>query len=97
MYPWIEPSANSFVAPIANRSGLIRWAIDLRYNAPGAGDYFAYEAGFLARSRAHPERVLRDPKAFVRLRKEHEPVGKVDRLEQWLPQAQETFSRPPRV
>jgi hypothetical protein len=80
---------------IANRSGLIRWAIDLRYNAPEAGDYFAYEAGFLARSRARPDDVLRDADAFVRMRVEHTPRGKVDRLARWLPQARETFSRPP--
>lgn len=41
-------------------SGLIRWAADLRYNAPEAGDYGPGEAGFLARSTKNPGLVLTD-------------------------------------
>lgn len=31
----------------ANTSGLIRWAADVRYNGPEAGNYYPYETGFL--------------------------------------------------
>lgn len=72
-----------------NTSGLIRWATDLRYNAPEAGDYGPGEAGFLARSRRHPDQVLGDWQAFDRLRKGHVPQSKVDRS--WLRYDEETF------
>ena len=77
---------------IDNSSGIIRWAADLRYNAPEAGDYGPQEAEFLARSRATPEDVLTDWKEFDRLRKEHVPQTKVDRI--WLQYHEETFLNP---
>ncbi|MBM3278573.1 MAG: phytanoyl-CoA dioxygenase family protein [Candidatus Handelsmanbacteria bacterium] len=76
-----------------NTAGVIRWAADLRYNAPEAGDYYPNEAGFLARSKSHPDQVLRDAAAFDRLRREHRPAGAVDRT--WLKQAEETFVKKP--
>ncbi len=72
-----------------NRSGLIRWAADLRYNAPQAGDYGPGEASFLARSRARPGDVVTDWREFVRLRENHVPAGDIDR--KWLKQDDETF------
>ena len=75
-----------------NRSGLIRWAADLRYNAPEAGDYGPGEAGFLARSKESPDKVLADWRQFDRLRKEHEPRSKVDRT--WQKYDEETFLDP---
>jgi hypothetical protein len=76
-----------------NTSGQIRWATDLRYNAPEAGDYFPYEAEFLARSKTTPENVLTEFEVFRTLRTEHQPAGSVDRS--WLPQKDETFIKPP--
>jgi phytanoyl-CoA hydroxylase len=73
-----------------NTSGLIRWATDLRYNAPEAGDYGPGEAGFLARSARTPDRVLTDCREFNHLRKEHVPQSKVDRS--WLKYDEETFA-----
>jgi len=75
-----------------NNSGLIRWAADLRYNAPEAGDYGPGEAGFLARSAAAPDTVLQDWRAFVHLRRTHVPRSKVDRS--WFKYDQETFLDP---
>lgn len=75
-----------------NTSGLVRWATDLRYNAPAAGDYGPGEAGFLARSKETPEKVLTDWRQFDRLRKEHVPQSKADRS--WLKYDQETFLDP---
>ena len=75
-----------------NDSGLIRWAADLRYNAPEAGDYGPGEAGFLARSAAAPAEALTDWREFVRLRQEHVPRSKVDRS--WLRYDEETFLDP---
>lgn len=63
----------------ANLSGKIRWAADLRYNAPEAGDYYTSEAGFLARSAKHADKVLTDPQAFESLRKSHVGTGSIDR------------------
>jgi phytanoyl-CoA hydroxylase len=72
-----------------NTSGLIRWAADLRYNAPAAGDYGPGEAEFLARSTETPEETLRDWRQFIRLRQEHVAQSKVDRS--WLNYDEETF------
>ena len=80
---------------IPNRSGLIRWAADLRYNAPEAGNYGPGEAGFLARSKRSPSQVLTDWEQFDRMRTTHVPEGKVDRS--WLTQAEETFEKPPHL
>ena len=75
-----------------NPSGLIRWAVDLRYNAPEAGDYGPGEAGFLARSTKTPAQVFTDWREFDRLRKEHVPQSKADRV--WLKYDEETFLDP---
>ena len=56
-----------------NTSGHIRWAADLRYNAPSAGDYGPGEAKFMARSPSSPHDVTTDWRDFVRMRKEHTP------------------------
>ena len=72
-----------------NRSGLVRWAVDLRYNAPEAGDYGPGEASFLARSSKRPDEVLTDWHAFDQLRKTHVPASTVDR--KWLKHHEETF------
>jgi len=77
-----------------NTSGLIRWAADLRYNSDQAGDIYPYEAEFLARSKKHPEKICKSASEFVAIRKNHKPVGGVDRT--WLKEADETFVKPPR-
>lgn len=77
-----------------NTSGLIRWAADLRYNAPAAGDYYPFEAEFLARSAVHPERVIRDEAAYIALRRQpRRPDAAIDR--HWLKEADETFKHGP--
>ena len=78
-----------------NRSGLIRWAADLRYNTPEAGDYGPGEASFLARSKERPEKILNDRRAFNQLRQNHVPAGEVDR--KWLKQDQESFLHPENI
>jgi ectoine hydroxylase-related dioxygenase (phytanoyl-CoA dioxygenase family) len=79
-----------------NTSGQIRWAADLRYNAPAAGNYYPSEAEFLARSAASPDAVLADAEAFFTLRREHtpDPAAAIE-PRGWLPQADETFIKPP--
>ena len=72
-----------------NTSGLIRWATDLRYNAPEAGDYGPQEAEFLARSSKNPDDVVTDWREFVHLRRKHEPKSEVDRS--WLSYEEEIF------
>lgn len=69
-----------------NNSGLIRWATDLRYNAPEAGNYYPFEAEFLARSQKSPEKVITDWREFYRLRNEHVLGGSIDRG--WLKEEQ---------
>ena len=79
-----------------NNSSLIRWAADLRYNSPAAGDYYPFEAQFLARSPSDPRKVLTEVADFARLRAEHVlPAPAVRRA--WLKQAEETFIKPPPV
>ena len=63
-----------------------------KFTAPAAGDYGPGEAGFLARSKEAPEKVLTDWRQFDRLRKEHVPQSKADRS--WLKYDQETFLDP---
>ncbi len=77
-----------------NTSGLIRWATDLRYESPEVGDFFPYEAAFMARSKKAPQSVLRDPHAFHTLRTQHVSKGGVDRW--WLREDDETFIKKPR-
>ena len=77
---------------IPNNSGLIRWAADLRYNTPEAGDYGPFEAEFLARSTATPGAVMTDWREFDHLRKNHVSTGKIDRT--WLRHDEETFLHP---
>ena len=57
-----------------NKSGLMRWAADLRYNhpaadgaSPGSGTSLS-EPGFLARSVQRPQDVLTDHRAFAAVR-----------------------------
>ncbi len=78
-----------------NTSGRIRWAADLRYNPPAAGNYYPYEAEFIARSPSRPDTVLRDWRAFRELRRTHQPNGVVDRT--WKKQPDETFIKPIRL
>lgn len=73
-----------------NSSGLIRWSVDLRYNDVSAGDYYPYEAGFLARSRSNHGEVVTDWREFARLRKDHQPQVAINR--QWLRWEEETFA-----
>ncbi len=80
-----------------NVSGLIRWATDIRYNAPEAGDYYPWEAEFVARSPSHPEKVVSDPEAFERIRTEHKRPTGSNRKRPWLKQKEETFMEPPQV
>ena len=80
-----------------NVSDLIRWATDIRYNAPEAGDYYPWEAEFVARSPSHPENVVSDPEAFERLRMEHKRPTGFARKRPWLKQNEETFIEPPPV
>lgn len=47
-----------------NRSEGIRWSFDLRYQPPGLPTGRDFFPGFLARSAAHPQRVLRDAHAW---------------------------------
>ncbi len=41
----------------ANRSDSVRWSVDLRYQPTDQDPMRRHGAGFLARSREHPERV----------------------------------------
>ena len=72
-----------------NTTNYIRWATDLRYNTPEVGDYGPGEAGFLARSKKNPAKVITDWREFDRVRKEHTPQSTVDRT--WLRYDEETF------
>ncbi|MBI3972940.1 MAG: phytanoyl-CoA dioxygenase family protein [Chloroflexi bacterium] len=54
-------------ASLANESGDIRWSMDLRYNPIGEPTGRPAFPAFVARSKAHPERVLRDPGKWAQL------------------------------
>ena len=50
---------------LPNRSGSLRWSMDLRYHPTGQATGRPAFPGFVARSRAHPETELRDPRAWA--------------------------------
>lgn len=54
-------------ASLPNRSDDIRWSFDLRYNPIGQPTGRGAFPGFVARSRAHPEKELRDAEAWAGL------------------------------
>jgi phytanoyl-CoA hydroxylase len=49
---------------LPNETDGIRWSFDLRFQPPGLPTGREFYPGFLARSAAHPEQVLRDPVAW---------------------------------
>lgn len=56
----------------ANTSGRVRWAADLRYAAPSAGNYFPQEASFLAASADETNPALvTDWKDWAEIRRSH--------------------------
>ena len=52
---------------LANNSDDVRWSFDLRYNPIGQPTGRDLFPGFVARSRANPESVLRDPATWEKL------------------------------
>lgn len=54
-------------ASLPNESDDIRWSMDLRYNPTGQPTGRPAFPPFLARSRRHPEAVLRDPQRWAQL------------------------------
>ena len=52
---------------LENQSEDIRWSFDLRFNLAGQPTGRPAFPEFVARSRSHPERVLRDPEAWAAL------------------------------
>ena len=50
---------------LSNRSQDMRWSFDLRYNPIGQATGREAFPGFVARSRAHPARALRDPEIWA--------------------------------
>ena len=51
---------------LPNRSGSLRWSMDLRYHPVGQATGRPAFPGFVARSRANPQSELRDPAAWAR-------------------------------
>ena len=49
---------------LPNKSHEIRWSFDLRYNPIGQSTGRGAFPGFIARSQAHPEQILKDPSAW---------------------------------
>ena len=82
-----------------NTAGVMRWAADLRYNVPEAGDFYPYEGGFLGRSAA-PAGAVTDWREYVRMRNAHQvDQAVVERNRalggrQYKSAADETFARP---
>jgi hypothetical protein len=54
-------------ASLANESEDIRWSMDLRYNPTGEASGRPAFPSFVARSRAHPEQELHDPRRWAAL------------------------------
>ena len=54
-------------ASLDNRSDTIRWSFDLRYQPIGQPTGRSVFPGFIARSKAHPERALTDPEEWAGL------------------------------
>jgi len=70
---------------LANESDDLRWSFDLRYNPIGQSSGRDLFPGFVARSKADPASVLRDPVAWEKLwrdtrdrlaREEHAPFNR---------------------
>lgn len=55
----------------ANTSGAVRWAADIRYQVPEAGNCFPQEASFLAASEQRPDDVVTDWQEYVKGRNQH--------------------------
>ncbi|SFI62957.1 Phytanoyl-CoA dioxygenase (PhyH) [Paenibacillus sp. UNC496MF] len=55
---------------IGNRSGIVRWSIDLRYHKTGANSGRSFQPSFPVRSARDPESVLRDAGEWRRLWRE---------------------------
>ena len=53
-----------------NRAGVMRWAADIRYHVPQAGDYYPHEWGFLGKS-AREGDVVTDWREYVTKRSTH--------------------------
>ncbi len=53
----------------ANRSDGIRWSLDVRYSDPSQPTGRAHTPGFIARSRKHPEKVIRNHWDWIELTK----------------------------
>ena len=86
-----------------NTAGVMRWAADLRYNVPEAGNYYPREGGFLGRSADPATPAVADWREYVRLRNSHEvDQAALERNRvlqelggrQWRPAAEENFARP---
>ncbi len=58
---------------IPNTSNQVRWSVDTRYQDASKPTGYQPEAGFLARSRLHPEDVITTPEAFKHIRDTHQP------------------------
>ncbi len=58
---------------IPNISKQVRWSVDSRYQDAAKPTGYQPEAGFLARSKLHPDNVVTDPEEFKRIRLEHKP------------------------
>ena len=71
---------------LPNRSHDIRWSFDLRYHVIGAPTGRPWFPGFIARSRAHPDRELRDPDKWAQLwrnARTHLATGKEVQFNRW--------------
>ncbi len=58
---------------IPNVSNQVRWSVDTRYQDASKPTGYQPEAGFLARSRMHPENVVTTPEMFKQIRENHQP------------------------
>lgn len=81
-----------------NTAGVMRWAADLRYNVPAAGDYYPNEGGFLGRSANPGTPAVTDWREYVSLRNSHEAdqaaidTNRALGGRQWKSAAEETFT-----
>ena len=58
---------------IPNVSHQVRWSVDARYQDAAKPIGYQPEAGFLARSKLHPDNVVTSPEQFRKIREEHKP------------------------
>ena len=56
---------------VTNTAGVMRWAADIRFNVPEAGDYYPAEGGFLGCSSQPGADVVDDWREYVKRRTEH--------------------------